>query len=108
VALERAGYAVSAYEAFEIDKYARSVTRFHYPDTVHHGDVLHADFTQFAGHDIVMGGSPCTFWSIAKANREVDKNGVGWALFVRFVEAVRQIRPRFFLYENVASMPANI
>jgi type IV secretion system protein VirD4 len=23
-----------------------------------------------------MGGSPCTFWSIAKANRELDKSGV--------------------------------
>jgi DNA (cytosine-5)-methyltransferase 3A len=69
---------------------------------------LDADFTKFIGYDFVMGGSPCTFWSIAKANREVDKNGMGWKLFMRFVEAVRQIRPRFFLYENVASMPANI
>jgi DNA (cytosine-5)-methyltransferase 3A len=55
-----------------------------------------------------MGGSPCTFWSIAKANREIDKSGVGWKLFMRFVEAVRVISPRFFLYENVASMPHSI
>jgi len=108
VALERAGYAVSAYEAFEIDKYPRAVTRYRYPDTNHHGDVLLADFTKFAGYDLVMGGSPCTFWSIAKTNREVDKNGIGWMLFMRFVEAVRIIKPRFFLYENVASMPSNI
>lgn len=108
VALERAGYAVCNYEAFEIDKYARAVTRYRYPDTVHHGDVLDADFTRFKDYDIVMGGSPCTFWSIAKANREVDKNGTGWKLFMRFIEAVRIIKPRFFFYENVASMPPTI
>ena len=108
VALDRLGLAVSAYEAFEIDKYAKAVSRYNYPDIRQHGDVLDADFTQFAGYDLVMGGSPCTFWSIAKANREVDKDGIGWKLFMRFVEAVREIEPKYFLYENVASMPKNI
>jgi len=70
--------------------------------------VLDADFRQFSGYDLVMGGSPCTFWSIAKTNREVDKDGMGWKLFMRFVDAVWQIQPRYFLYENVASMPSNI
>jgi DNA (cytosine-5)-methyltransferase 3A len=108
VAIERAGYAVSAYEAFETDKFPRSVTRYRYPDTIHHGDVLDADLSKCAGYDLVIGGSPCAFWSIAKTGREVDKNGIGWMLFMRFVEAVRIIKPRFFLYENVASMPPNI
>ena len=108
VALDRAGYAVLAYEAFEIDKYAKAISQYNYPSIAHHGDVFDADFRQFADYDLVMGGSPCTFWSIAKNNREVDKNGMGWRLFMRFVEAVWQIQPRFFLYENVASMPANI
>lgn len=108
VALDRLGLAVSAYEAFEIDKYAKAVSRYNYPDIRQHGDVLEADFSRFAGYDLVMGGSPCTFWSIAKQGREVDKDGTGWKLFMRFVEAVRIIRPRCFLYENVASMPKNI
>jgi DNA (cytosine-5)-methyltransferase 3A len=108
IALEQAGYAVSHYAAFEIDKYARSISRFNYPGIVQYGDVLDADFTQFAGYDMVIGGSPCTFWSIAKNNREADKDGTGWKLFYRFVEAVGQIKPRFFLYENVASMPKSI
>jgi len=108
VALERVGFAVSHYAAFEIDKYARSISRFRYPDIEHHGDVMDADFSRFAGYDMVMGGSPCTFWSIAKQNREVDKSGMGWALFMRFMDAVRQIQPRYFLYENVASMPKEI
>lgn len=108
VALDHAGFRVSSYSAFEIDKYARAINRYNYPDTKHHGDVLGADFRQFADCDIVIGGSPCTFWSIAKQNREVNKDGIGWKLFMRFVEAVRQIQPRYFLYENVASMPKEI
>ncbi|MCL2047157.1 MAG: DNA cytosine methyltransferase [Defluviitaleaceae bacterium] len=108
VAIERAGYAVSSYVAFEIDKYARAISRFNYPDIEHYGDVMEADFNKFAGYDMVMGGSPCTFWSIARANREVDKDGIGWKLFMKFVEAVRIIKPRFFFYENVASMPSTI
>jgi len=103
VALDRAGYAVLAYEAYEIDKYAKAISRYNYPSIAHHGDVLDADFRQFTDYDLVMGGSPCTFWSIAKHNREVDKDGMGWKLFMRFVEAVWQIQPRYFLYENVAS-----
>ena len=108
VALDRAGIIVSQYEAFEIDKYAMAISRYNYPAITHHGNVLAADFNQFAGYDIVMGGSPCVFWSIARANREVNKEGMGWKLFMRFVEAVRLIKPSFFLYENVASMPAGI
>ena len=108
VALDRAGIAVNSYSAFEIDKYAKAVSRYNYPDIQQYDDVLDADFSRFVGYDIVIGGSPCTFWSIAKTNREIDKSGIGWKLFMRFVEAVRVISPRFFLYENVASMPANI
>ena len=108
VALDRAGIAVSSYQAYEIDKYAKAISRHNYPDIVQNGDVLTADFSRFAGYDLVMGGSPCTFWSIAKTNREIDKNGIGWTLFMRFVEAVRQIKPFFFIYENVASMPQSI
>ena len=110
IALENAGYTVFSYHAFEIDKHAIAVSRFQYPDITHHGNVLDADFYMLAdtGIDLVIGGSPCTFWSIAKANREIDKSGMGWRLFMRFVEAVRQIKPRYFLLENVASMPNNI
>ena len=100
---------MNKYAAFEIDKYPISISRFNYPEIVQYGNVLTADFSMFKGFDIVMGGSPCTFWSCAKGkDREVDKNGIGWLMFSRFVDAVRTVRPKWFLYENVNSMPANI
>lgn len=108
LALEKVGINANLYYAFEIDKYAQSISRYNYPDNIHCGDVLNADFNSLKGADLVIGGSPCTFWSIAKNNREVDKNGFGWKLFMRYVDAVRSIKPKWFLYENVASMPNQI
>lgn len=108
LAFDRAGIKVGSYSAFEIDKYAKAVSCYNYPDIKHYGDVLEADFSEFLEADFVIGGSPCTFWSIAKNNRETDKNGIGWKLFMKFIEAVKIIKPKYFLYENVASMPKNI
>ena len=48
VALERVGYTVSDYHAFEIDKYAWAVSRHNYPDIIQHGDVLDFDFCSLA------------------------------------------------------------
>ncbi len=108
LAFERADLKVGAYAAFEIDKYAKGISRYNYPDIMQCGNVLEADFTHFIGYDYVIGGSPCTFWSIAKQNREIDKSGMGWQLFMGFVNAMRIIKPKWFLYENVASMPNSI
>jgi len=109
LALDLAGISVERYAAFEIDKYAMAISRFNYPRIVQYGDVMTADFSMFADFDMVIGGSPCTFWSCAKGSaREVDKAGIGWLLFSRFVDAVRTVRPKWFLYENVASMPSTI
>ena len=50
---------------------------------------------------ILIGGSPCTHWSIAqKNNREVTAEGVGWELFKNYLIAKEKFQPDFFLYEN--------
>lgn len=107
-AFKRAKINVNKYYAFEIDKYAKAISKYNYPEINHQGNVLDADFDKFMDIDFVIGGSPCTFWSIAKQNREVDKSGIGWELFMCFVKAIRIIKPMYFLYENVASIPKSI
>ena len=42
------------YDAFEIDKYAITVSEKNYPNIVHHGDVFEGDFTQFKGYDLLF------------------------------------------------------
>lgn len=50
---------------------------------------------------LLIGGSPCTFWSIAqKNNRETEPSGVGWELFKNYLIAKERFKPDFFLYEN--------
>lgn len=50
---------------------------------------------------LLIGGSPCTFWSIAqKNNRETKAEGLGWELFKNYLIAKEKFKPDFFLYEN--------
>lgn len=50
---------------------------------------------------LLIGGSPCTKWSIAQKNgREVLPEGIGWELFENYRIAKEKFQPDFFLYEN--------
>lgn len=50
---------------------------------------------------ILIGGSPCTYWSVAqKKGREVEAEGLGWELFRNYLIAKEKFKPDFFLYEN--------
>ena len=50
---------------------------------------------------LLIGGSPCTHWSIAqKNNRETKAEGQGWELFRNYLIAKEKFKPDFFLYEN--------
>lgn len=50
---------------------------------------------------LLIGGSPCTFWSIAQKNgRETEAEGMGWELFKNYLVAKEKFKPDFFLYEN--------
>lgn len=50
---------------------------------------------------LLIGGSPCTFWSIAqKNNRETTAEGLGWELFKNYLIAKEKFKPDYFLYEN--------
>lgn len=50
---------------------------------------------------LLIGGSPCTYWSIAQNNgRETEPQGMGWELFKNYLIAKEKFKPDFFLYEN--------
>ena len=57
------------------------------------------------GKKLLIGGSPCTRWSIAQTkNRETEASGIGWELFLNYRIARDQYQPDYFLYENNKSM----
>ena len=109
VALERAGVPVEKYVAYEIDEDAIKVSKYNYPQIVHKGDVFTAEYIE-GEFDLLIGGSPCTHWSIAKRGdgREKTASGIGWDLFSQYVRALHEAKPKYFLYENNASMSDEI
>lgn len=105
LAMMQAGITVDRYVAYEIDKYAVQTSTHNFPMIEHRGDVFGADFTEYCGFDFLVGGSPCTYWSVAqKNNRETEAIGMGWELFSQYVRALHEAQPHYFIYENNKSM----
>ena len=103
VALERAGIPVERYVAYEIEPNVIKISKKNYPQIEHCGDVMIADFTQYRGFDIAIGGSPCQSLSIVQSKTRQHLDGKS-KLFFEFVRALNEVKPKYFLFENVASM----
>ena len=110
LAFMKAGVQVSNYYAYEIDKYAIKTSQHNFPKIKQCGDVFKGDYTQYEGIDYLIGGSVCTYWSIAQSpdKRETTASGLGWDLFSQYVRALREAKPKYFIYENNKSMSKEI
>lgn len=105
LAFQKSNVPIDRYVAYEIDEDAIKVSSHNFPDIERNGDVFKGDFTQYAGFDFLIGGSPCTYWSLAQTrNREVHAEGLGWELFSQYVRALHESKPKYFIYENNKSM----
>lgn len=103
VALDRANIPVETYFASEIDKYAISISQKNYPDIIQIGDVK--DISSVGAKiDLIIGGSPCQDLSIAKKDRK-GLEGERSSLFYEYVRILNEFKPKYFILENVASMP---
>jgi DNA (cytosine-5)-methyltransferase 1 len=65
------------------------------------GDINSVDWAQWDGVDLVVGGPPCQPWSIGGLRRGEEDQRDGWPAFI---EAVKALRPRAFIAENVAGL----
>ena len=102
--LKELNIPVEKYYASEIDKYAISITQKNFPNTIQLGDIKNIKGEDFTNIDLIIGGSPCQDLSIAKKNRKGLK-GNRSSLFYEFVRLVKEVKPRYFILENVNSMP---
>ena len=102
VALDRAGIEVNCYLSAEIDKNAIKISEKNYPDIIRVGSVV--DLSVEGEIDLLIGGSPCQDLSIAKKDRKGlggDRSGLFW----EYVRIKKECNPKWFVLENVASMP---
>lgn len=103
IALHRARIKVDNYLASEIDKDAIKVTQFNYPNTIQLGDVAKLNISKLPKIDLLIGGSPCQSLSIVQSKTRQNLDGKS-KLFYEFVRIFEEVKPHWFLFENVASM----
>lgn len=98
VAWEPLGWEPVAFA--EIEPFPCKVLEKRFPDVPNLGDVSKIDWSPYVGAvDLVVGGSPCQAFSVAGRRRGLmDDRG---RLMLEYVRAVRDLRPRWLLWENV-------
>ncbi|UKI17061.1 MAG: DNA cytosine methyltransferase [Ruminococcus sp.] len=70
VALERSGILVEKYHAYEIDKYATAISKKEIiPKLIITVMFFYGNFRKYKNCDLLIGGSPCTYWSVAKKRK---------------------------------------
>lgn len=108
LALQELGIPVEEYHTYEILPEAIAVSSHHFPWIVHHGDMVGADFTQFNGFDLLLAGACCQSLSrVRQENKSVNSGLNGKSkIFFEAVRALKEIQPRWFMFENV--IPTNI
>lgn len=96
--LERAGgFETVAFS--EIDQAACDILKKHWPEVPNLGDIRHAIFPDA---DTIVGGFPCQ--DLSRAGKRAGLSGARSGLFWELVRAIRLVRPRFVIMENVADL----
>lgn len=83
----------------EWDRHASMVLKFHYPNVTNYGDISKIKWSELPDFDLLTGGSPCQDFSIAGTRRGLagNKSSLAW----EYVRALRDKKPKYFIWENV-------
>jgi len=104
--LDLVGLEIKNYYSSEIEKNAIFISKKNYPNIIRLGSVVDVNLEKVPEPiDLLIGGSPCQDLSIAKKDRkglEGERSGLFW----EYVRIKREINPKWFILENVASMSA--
>tara|TARA_R110000772_G_scaffold60472_4_gene136606 strand:+ start:1513 stop:2373 length:861 start_codon:yes stop_codon:yes gene_type:complete len=100
IALDKLGIKVDNYFASEIKKHAIQTTIDNFPNTIQIGDVTKVFAKDLPKIDILIGGSPCQDFSRANKERK-GVEGTKSSLFFEYVRLLKELKPKYFLLENV-------
>lgn len=98
-ALKRAGIPIERYYASEIDKYAIQIATKNHPDIIEIWDVCKVKWEDYQDIDLLIWGSPCQWFSVA--GKMLNFDDPRSKLFFEYVRLLREIKPKYFLLENV-------
>jgi len=91
----------------EINRYGASILKSKWPNSIQYNDITKADFTIHRGAiDVLTGGFPCQDASNAMSTGggQQGLDGARTGLFFEMCRAIREIRPKFVVAENVANI----
>lgn len=86
----------------EIDKYAISVYKKHFPNHRNYGDITAIVTSDLPDFDLLTGGFPCQAFSVA--GKRLGFEDTRGTLFFEVARILRDKRPRYFLLENVKGL----
>ena len=95
------------YMASEIDPHAIKVHQKNFPDTKQLGNVTDINSQDLGPVDLLVGGSPCQDLSCAKKGG-LGLEGPSSGLFFEYVNTLQSTKPKYFVFENVASMKSGV
>lgn len=109
-ALQRAWIKIEQYYASEIDKYAIQIATKNHPDIIEIWDVTKIKYNWWwidyeRGNtytwqiDLLIWWSPCQWFSVAW--KMLNFNDPRSKLFFEYVRILKEVKPRYFLLENV-------
>lgn len=86
----------------EINPFCKQILKYYWPNADSFDDITKTDFTKYRGQvDVLSGGFPCQPYSVAGLRKGKDDARHLWPEMLR---AVREIRPRWVVGENVRGL----
>lgn len=99
--LEWAGVGHTVWQV-EINDWCREVLAKHWPDATRYEDITTVDWSAVEPVEVLCGGFPCQ--DISTAGLKDGMVGQRSGLWREFARAVRELRPRYVVVENVAAL----
>ena len=100
IALNRLGIKYDNYFASEIKSAAIKVTQDNYPKTIQLGDIRKITKDKLPKIDLILAGSPCQDLSQGSKERK-GLDGDKSSLFFEFLRLLKELKPKYYLLENV-------
>jgi len=99
-------FGIKTRWATEVEPFPIQVSKHHFPDVKHYGDIIKVNGAELEPVDIITFGSPCQDMSVA--GKREGLYGERSGLFMQAVRTIREMReatngtyPRFAIWENV-------
>ena len=110
VCLKRAGIPIENYYGADIKKCAvrceELIGKYYGVNHIQLGDVTKIDYSQLPKIDLLCAGFPCQDYSVVNAYKKGLK-GKNGQLFWEVVRAIKAVKPKYIILENVTTIPAD-